>query len=905
VLSVTLRLLVALVFLPAAAPAAVQATAARIDTILGWLPAQPAGIGAPVTDRAAWAAVAPRVNAPTLLTEADRIVNVPTPELPDDLYLAYSRTGNRTTYETPYNARKDRLTHFAWAEALDRRGRYLPALQREIDAILAEKTWVLPAHDASLVNFRGTAVEVDLGVAMRSWALATVAHWFGNELGGDRFTRIQSEIRRRVVDPYLNAVRRGPTGGFWWINANSNWNAVCHAGVAGAALATVADRRTRAEVVAQVEANLAVFLTGFTDDGLCSEGIGYWSYGFGHYALLGEALHQATGGRLQLLAGDKTRLIAEFPTGMEILPRIFPAFSDNAVNVSAAAWVAPLARRLLAGGTAPYASAPLAWSEAARDYTYIGAIRAWTPMTGTAAVSTATTLRHWFGTAQVLVTRAASDFGAAIKGGNNDELHNHNDLGSFVVALGRSTPLVDPGSEIYTARTFSANRYDSKVLNSYGHPVPLVAGRMQPAGARFAARVLAREFSLDTDRLVLDLRGAYDVAALQKLERTFTTRRGAAPAFEIRDTFEFSSPQTFGTALITFQPWRQRDATTLEIGTGAEAVLISLAAEGGTLAVRSEILDENLPGGLKPTRLGLDFTAPLLRGTVTTTVTRAAGALARAPAPAGAPPARLGNLSSRGETRAAAEAMIAGLVVQGSSPKPILFRASGPTLGAFGVADTLRDPQLVLYSADRELARNDDWHAAPAAAAVTSAAARLGAFPFPAGSRDAALVLDLPPGAYTAHLVSADGTPGVGLLEAYDAGNPASRLVNLATRGRVSPGDGTLVVGLVVAEGAPRWFLIRGVAPGLATFGVEGTLPDPVLSVFRDGTLVAQNDDWAQSYWQEELAAVARQVQAFALDPSSRDAALLLQLPPGNYTVHLAGKGTATGTALGEIYEVL
>ena len=51
-----------------------------------------------------------------------------------------------------------------------------------------------------------------------------------------------------------------------------------------------------------------------------------------------------------------------------------------------------------------------------------------------------------------------------MKGGHNAENHNHNDVGSFVVALGRATPLVDPGSEVYTARTFSPRRYDSNVL---------------------------------------------------------------------------------------------------------------------------------------------------------------------------------------------------------------------------------------------------------------------------------------------------------------------------------------------------------------------------------------------------------------------------------------------------------
>jgi hypothetical protein len=63
-------------------------------------------------------------------------------------------------------------------------------------------------------------------------------------------------------------------------------------------------------------------------------------------------------------------------------------------------------------------------------------------------------------------------------------------VGSFVVAVAGDTPLLDPGSEVYTARTFSARRYESQVLNSYGHPVPLVAGQLQRTGRKAEARVL-------------------------------------------------------------------------------------------------------------------------------------------------------------------------------------------------------------------------------------------------------------------------------------------------------------------------------------------------------------------------------------------------------------------------------
>jgi len=112
---------------------------------------------------------------------------------------------------------------------------------------------------------------------------------------------------------------------------------------------------------------------------------------------------------------------------------------------------------------------------------------------------------------------AKVEFAALLKGGHDAELHNHNDVGSFSVVLGDRMLICDPGGEVYTARTFSGKRYESKVLNSFGHAVPVVDGKRQKAGADARGVVQQTKFSELSDLLRLDLRSAYPAKALQKL----------------------------------------------------------------------------------------------------------------------------------------------------------------------------------------------------------------------------------------------------------------------------------------------------------------------------------------------------------------------------------------------------
>ena len=275
-------------------------------------------------------------------------------------------------------------------------------------------------------------------------------------------------------------------------------------------------------------------------------------------------------------------------------------------------------------------------------------------------------------------------------------------------------------------------------------------------------------------------------------------------------------------------------------------------------------------------------------------------------APAGAVAVgRLINLSVRTTAGSGTDTLIVGFVVSGSGTRSLLVRGVGPTLGNFGVTGALDDPSITLFSGSSQIAANNDWGQAANAPAISSTASAVGAFPLPNGSRDAAwLNTAVGTGGYTVHVAGAGGATGVALMEAYDAGGPATaRLANVSARSAVGTGAGILIAGFVVNE-SPATVLVRGVGPGLAQFGVSGAMIDPQLQIFRDTELVADNNDWGASGNPSALATTAQVVGAFALPNGSRDAVLLVTLPPGAYTAQVSGVNGTTGIALVEVYEV-
>jgi hypothetical protein len=267
----------------------------------------------------------------------------------------------------------------------------------------------------------------------------------------------------------------------------------------------------------------------------------------------------------------------------------------------------------------------------------------------------------------------------------------------------------------------------------------------------------------------------------------------------------------------------------------------------------------------------------------------------------GGAPSRLTNVSVRGFSGTAGEALDIGFVMGGSGTESALVRAVGPTLADFGLNGLLADPQLSVYgSASALVASNDNWGGTQA---LTDAFAEAGAFALPSDSLDAALVANLQPGAYSARVSGSGGSTGVVLLEMYDLGNSAtSRFVNVSARGLAGTGSNLLTIGFSIEGGSSKTVLIRGIGPTLSAFSIAGALQDPELEVLdANQNRMGSNAGWGGTI---TLQADFSSVGAFPLPATSADSAVVVTLPPGAYTAEVSSRSGSSGVALIEVYEL-
>lgn len=266
--------------------------------------------------------------------------------------------------------------------------------------------------------------------------------------------------------------------------------------------------------------------------------------------------------------------------------------------------------------------------------------------------------------------------------------------------------------------------------------------------------------------------------------------------------------------------------------------------------------------------------------------------------------ARLSNMSVRTGASGEFGPLIMGFVTAGSS-KTLLIRAVGAGLEAFGVPDFLPDPQMSLIGAEgEEIAANDDWIFSDEVFQIALLGQDLGAFDLES-ELDSAMIARPASGAYTVVVEDYDNEPGQVLIEAYDADGLTSqgRLTNLSTRAEVGLNGTFLTAGFVISGEGDARLLIRGVGPELGNYGVIDVLADPILQVFnQEGEVIASNDNWGTDA--DQITETSGQVGAFGLTAGSGDAALVIDLPAGVYTVQLKGVTDESGQGLIEIYEV-
>jgi PKD repeat protein len=290
-------------------------------------------------------------------------------------------------------------------------------------------------------------------------------------------------------------------------------------------------------------------------------------------------------------------------------------------------------------------------------------------------------------------------------------------------------------------------------------------------------------------------------------------------------------------------------------------------------------------------------TATSAKGTTSNSTTaKESSASTPASAPLATPGSRLVNASIRAIGGLGDQVLIVGFVID-QADKSVLLRAIGPGLAAFTTAATFTDPKLTVYSGSTPLVSNDNWGAT---AALKSAFKQTGAQLLDDSSKDAALVTTLGPKPYT--MVINGSGPGMTLAEVYDLDSTGGRIVNIAARAQISTGDGVLIAGFAISGNAPKQVLLRGIGPSLTSLGISGALARPQIDLFHGTTRIDHNEGWGGG---DALQKAFAKTGAFTLgDTNSKDAALLVTLDPGTYSVVVSGVGGSTGVALVEVYDV-
>jgi sugar lactone lactonase YvrE len=336
------------------------------------------------------------------------------------------------------------------------------------------------------------------------------------------------------------------------------------------------------------------------------------------------------------------------------------------------------------------------------------------------------------------------------------------------------------------------------------------------------------------------------------------------------------------------------------VRTGASAHFAAIVSSLATTTYQWQKNGVTIPGATDAT-YDIASVNPEDAGTYTIIATNVAGAVVSNAAQLSVQWSRFSNLSVRAAVGIGDSTLIVGFVLADGA-KQILARGVGPGLAPFHVPNPAPDPFLQVLRGSTVINSNDNWSAHGNDVLVSPVASRLEAFELPVDSRDAALVATFAPNLYTMNIGEVTEASGTVLAELYDTNvQGAGRLVNVSARAHVDAAN-PLIAGLVIAGNVKKRVLIRAAGPALTGFGVSNTLPDPQFSVYQNGAAIFHNDDWAGT---TEVSQASASVQAFPFASTSKDAAAVLDLDPGLYSVVIsASTGTVTGNAMVEVYEL-
>jgi len=577
--------------------------------------AVPKGLGFNYKKREEWEKLYASGLYTNLLEDAKRILKKGFPPFDQKKYLSYFSGENTSVGKEALDSRIRALSVCVWAECLENKGNYIKFIESALLELCNQKSWVYPSSDTGKQNFLGKKNTIDLSSASYAHNIAQAIFLLDDKINSELKKVVLETLKKRITEPTFKLAMSNATDKSW-LTKTSNWNAVCLAGVTGAVLTTSNDIDERKQIIQIAEEYSKNFISGFLDDGYCSEGIDYYNYGFGNFLVLREVILRNSNGQIDLLSNVKIKNMASFLSKMEILNSKYPSIGDCSPNVKPSYFVLnylfqdPVYYKL---GRA-YPIPPVSVSNInLTQFVFL----AFNKNKKASENLVDLPVNSSFKSAGVYIFRPTqhSDFklGVAIKGGNNNEYHNHNDLGSYTIVLNDEFLIVDPGNIPYTNQTFGKNRYQAKTLSSYGHPVPRIDGVLQSEGISAKAVVKKLDMSELLSEVSFDLVSAYNsLKNIKDLTRSFIYDR-KGETLVVLDKFSFLDKHSYETALITRANISQVSANKFLLAGKNQQLLVEVDAKGKEITMTKEVINE----GKNPyTRVAFKFKEPVASGEI-------------------------------------------------------------------------------------------------------------------------------------------------------------------------------------------------------------------------------------------------------------------------------------------------
>lgn len=461
--------------------------------------------------------------------------------IPDTIFQEYKRNGNRDNYEHLSFGTRRQMAWLVMAEIMEHKGVFMPQILRGLRFFLKEKWWGVSAH-YPLNHPEVSRQVVDLFNAETANLIAWTAYMLHDELEAMQpgiCTLINKEIDRRILTPCRTQSNAN------WKNKVDNWNTWICANWLSCLLFCEDNRNEQIEGVEQILKSLDAFVDGYPDDGGCDEGVHYWDRAAASLFESIWLLRQATNTQTSLPYDNKIKAMGSYVYKSYIGKKSYLTFADTPnytqVNINI---LFPFGKYIgdsyMTGYAAfiakenNYATHPSLLYDRSGNYPSLSReLQFLYQYSEFKKTEPAEPLFRdiWLPNLQIAIAREkeGKDQGLyfAAKGGNNDEQHNHNDVGNFIV-YGDALPIIiDLGKGTYSAETFSANRYRQMNSRSAYHNVPIINGKEQREGMQYKAYDVSYETNDSYTRISEDIASAYpEEANVRKWLRTITFNRG-------------------------------------------------------------------------------------------------------------------------------------------------------------------------------------------------------------------------------------------------------------------------------------------------------------------------------------------------------------------------------------------